>query len=222
MIRPDGVCVRSALPVCKVENTAKSLSWVYQEGENPDKRKGRGTMATRRMAFYADYGRKARESGQAYVYGSAVRKPEVLPARAPIGESEHRQKTSSQVLKNRRRALSINAAYVFFLTAAAITAVVICFLYLSLQSDTVKRSENITALQKELAELTEKNDAAFQAAEDSVDLQEIWDRAVNELGMVYASQGRVVPYENPTNDCVKQYNDIPENGVLAKSGSPKE
>lgn len=179
-------------------------------------------MAARRTASYADYGRKARESGQAYVYGSAARKPEVPPMRAPIGEPEHRQKTSRQVLKNRRRALSINAAYAFFLAFAAIAAVVICFLYLSLQADTVKRSENVTALQKELAELTEKNDAAFQAAEDSVDLQMVWDRAVNELGMVYASQGRVVPYKNPTTDRVKQYNDIPENGVLAKSGSLKE
>lgn len=181
-------------------------------------------MAARRMVSYANYGRKVsgNRSGQAYVYGSAARQPEALPIRAPIGEPEHRQKTSSQVLKNRRRALSINAAYAFFLASAAITAVVICFLYLSLQSETVIRSENITALQKELAELTEKNDAALQAAEDSVDLQVVWDKAVNELGMVYASQGRVVPYENPTNDCVKQYNDIPENGVLAKSGSPKE
>lgn len=179
-------------------------------------------MAARRMVSYADYGRKARQGGQAYVYGSAVRKPETYPVRAPIGESEYRQKTSSQVLKNRRRALSINTAYAVFLASAAVIAVVICFLYLSLQAETVRRSENITALQKELAGLTEKNDAAFQAAEDSIDLQTVWDRAVNELGMVYAAQGRVVPYKNPTNDCVKQYNDIPENGVLAKSGNLKE
>lgn len=179
-------------------------------------------MAARRMVSYAGYGRKAHGGGQAYVYGSAARQPQAGPVRAPIGESEHRQKTSSQVLKNRRRALSISTAYAVFLAAAAVTAVVICFLYLSLQAETVRRSENITALQKELAELTEKNDAAFQAAEDSIDLQTVWDRAVNELGMVYASQGRVVSYKNPTNDCVKQYNDIPENGVLAKSGNLKE
>lgn len=179
-------------------------------------------MAARRMVSYADYGRKARHGGQSYVYGSAARQPEAYPGRAPIGESEHRQKTSSQVIKNRKRALSINAAYAVFLASAAIIAVVICFLYLSLQAETVRRSENITALQKELAGLTEKNDAAFQAAEDSIDLQTVWDRAVNELGMVYVAQGRVVPYKNPTNDCVKQYNDIPENGVLAKSGNLKE
>ena len=35
--------------------------------------------------------------------------------------------------------------------------------------------------------------------------------------MVYAAQGNVVEYESPTSDYVKQYNDIPSDGVLAKS-----
>lgn len=166
--------------------------------------------------------RRGSQNGQAYVYGNVARQPDVPPVHAPVGEPGHRQKTSRQVLKNRRRALSINSAYAVFLASAAIFAVVICFLYLRLQSETVIRSENITALQRELAELTEKNDAAYQAAADSINLNTVRDRAVNELGMVYASQGQVVPYENPTSDCVKQYNNIPENGVLAKSGSLSE
>lgn len=158
-------------------------------------------------------------SGQAYVYDNIARQPEVPPVHVPVGEPEYRQKTSRQVLKNRRRALSMNTAYVVFLASAAILSVIICFMYLRLQSETVSRSENITALQKELADLTEKNDAAYQAAADSINLNTVRDKAVNELGMVYASQGSVVPYKNPTTDCVKKYNDIPENGVLAKSGS---
>ena len=162
------------------------------------------------------------QSGQAYVYDNIARQPEVPPVHVPVGEPEYRQKTSRQVLKNRRRALSMSTAYAVFLASAAIFAVVICFLYLRLQSETVARSESITALQRELAELTEKNDAAYQAAADSVNLNTVRDRAVNQLGMVYASQGSVVSYKNPTTDCVKQYNDIPENGVLAKSGSLTE
>lgn len=158
-------------------------------------------------------------SGQAYVYDNIARQPEVPPVQVPAGEPEYRQKASRQVLKNRRRALSMNTAYVVFLSCAAILAVIICFMYLRLQSEMVSRSENVTALQRELEELTEKNDAEYQAAVDSINLNTIRDRALNELGMVYASQGRVVPYKNPTTDRVKKYNDIPENGVLAKSGS---
>lgn len=81
----------------------------------------------------------------------------------------------------------------------------------------VSRSENISALQEELADLTEENDTAYNAAEDSVNLEEIRDKAMNEMGMVYASQGNVIEYKSPTSDYVKQYSDIPSDGVLAKS-----
>lgn len=186
-------------------NLSRSRSSAYQ-----------GTAESRIHAGGAGQGSL---SGQAYVFDNIARQPEVPPVQASVGEPEHRQKTSSQVLKNRKRALSMNTAYVVFLACAAIAAVVICFLYLRLQSETVSRSENITALQRELEDLTEKNDTAYQAAADSVNLNTVRDRALNELGMVYASQGRVVSYKNPTTDRVKQYNDIPENGVLAKSGN---
>ena len=164
------------------------------------------SRGTTRIGSAADELQRGSQGGQAYVYDNIARQPEVPPVHMPVGEPEYRQKTSRQVL----------------LASAAIFAVVICFLYLRLQSETVARSENITALQRELAELTEKNDAAYQAAADSINLNTVRDRALNQLGMVYASQGRVVSYQNPTTDCVKQYNDIPDNGVLAKSGKLAE
>ena len=52
---------------------------------------------------------------------------------------------------------------------------------------------------------------------DSVNLEEIRDKAQNELGMVYASPEQIVEYDNPATDYVKQYEDIPEDGVLAQS-----
>ncbi len=109
-------------------------------------------------------------------------------------------------------------AYAVFLSAAAVLAVFICVFYLRLQSDIVNSAETVTALQEELNVLTEENDTAYQAAEDSVDLEEVRRRAVNDLGMVYAAQGSVVEYESPAEDYVKQYNEIPESGILAKSG----
>lgn len=152
-----------------------------------------------------------------YVYGNTVRQAEALPRRTPETRPVREKRTSRQVRKNRRRALSIDPAYAGFLAVAAICAVLICVCYLRLQSDIVSRSENITALQEQLAELTEENDTAYHAAEDSVNLEEVRNKAVNELGMVYSAQGRVVEYESPTSDYVKQYNDIPEDGILAKS-----
>ena len=52
---------------------------------------------------------------------------------------------------------------------------------------------------------------------DSVNLDEVRDRAQNDLGMVYASPEQIVEYENPATDYVKQYEEIPKDGVLAQS-----
>ena len=191
-------------------------------GEPGEAERGVIAMATVRRASTYKTSSQTRTQGQMYVYGSAVRQAEVMPQRMPEEKPAFEKRTSSQVRQNRKRALRIDPAYAGFLAVAAIFAVMICVCYLRLQSDIVNRSENITALQEELAELSEQNDTAYQAAENSVNLEMVRNKAVNELGMVYAAQGRVVEYENPSNDYVNQYSDIPENGILAKSSNTSE
>ncbi len=157
-----------------------------------------------------------------YVYGNAVRRAEAVPARNPQSRPLQPKRTSRQVRKNRNRAMSISPAYAVFLTAAAVCAVMLCMMYLKLQSDVMNHSKNVTALQSELADLTEANDTAYNAAVDSVNLQEIKDKAMNEMGMVYASEGTVIEYDSPTGSYVKQYSDIPEDGILAQSKDVSE
>lgn len=158
-----------------------------------------------------------------FVYGSTVRQVEALPEDVPETYPQREKKRASrQVRRNRNRAMSIGPVYARFLAAAAVCAVLLCMMYLRLQSEVASRSENITALQEQLAELTEENNAAYNAAVDSVNLETVFDKAINEMGMVYASEGNVVEYNSPTSDYVKQYNDIPKNGVLAKSSDVSE
>ena len=175
------------------------------------------SRGTTRIGSAADELQRGSQGGQAYVYDNIARQPEVPPVHMPVGEPEYRQKTSRQVLKNRRRALSMNTAYAVFLASAAIFAVVICFLYLRLQSETVARSENITALQAELADRKEENNTRYNFVMDAVNLDEIRTKAQKDLGMVYASEDQIVEYTRPSADYVKQYEDIPEDGVLAQS-----
>lgn len=161
--------------------------------------------------------RRGNDSGQFYVYGNAVRQAEPLPKRMPEARPEQRRQMSRQVAKNRHRAKSISPAYAVFLAAAAVCAVLVCMVYLSLQSEVVSRSEKVTAMQEQLSDLTEANDTAYNAAADSVNLVTVRDRAMNELGMVPEAEGSVVEYDRPSGEYVKQYSDIPESGVLAKS-----
>ena len=51
---------------------------------------------------------------------------------------------------------------------------------------------------------------------DTVNLDEVRKKA-DEMGMVYATAEQIMGYESPSSDSVKQYESIPENGVLAQS-----
>lgn len=163
------------------------------------------------------YRRKDVASSQMYVRGNVVTKPEE-PLHRHEKSPERPRKTSRQVRRNRKLALRMNSAYVIFLAVAAVMALVVCVNYIELQSRITSRSKNITAMQEELAKLREENNTKYNAVMDSVNLDEIRDRAINELGMVYASPERIVGYESPATDYVKKYEDIPEDGVIAQSG----
>lgn len=130
------------------------------------------------------------------------------------------KRTSRQVIKNRHRAQRISPAYATFLIVAAVCAVFICVMYLRLQQCFEScRSDHCAAAGTDGSEGT--NDTAHQAAEDSVNLETVREKAMNEMGMVYESQGKVIHYQSPTSDYVKQYDNIPEDGVLAQSKDVK-
>ena len=152
----------------------------------------------------------------AYVYGNTIRKETLPKTKEHIPPDKPRQ-TSRQVRKNRNKALHMSAGYVVFLAIAAIAALIVCTGYLKLQSEITSRSRNIASLQEELADLKEDNTTRYNAVLNSVNLEEIREKAINELGMVYASPEQIIKYKSPTSNTVKQYEDIPKSGVLAGS-----
>ena len=174
------------------------------------------------MAARRSYASDRRQSGgyrsmqygsrQAYMYGNIVTKPEYEPRRRK-SSAKPKKKVSRQVQKNRNRALHMNAATVVLL---------LCVNYVRLQSELTRRSKHVTALQEELADLKEENTTKYNAVVDSVNLDEIRERAINQLGMTYAAADQIVEYDNPASDYVKQYENIPENGVLAQSDKNKK
>lgn len=155
-------------------------------------------------------------SDVAYTYGNTIRK-ETLPKTDEHALQKQQKETSLQVRKNRNKALHMSAGYVVFLAIAAVAALVVCTGYLRLQSEITSRSRNIASLQEELADLKEDNTTRYNAVLNSVNLEEIREKAINELGMVYANPEQIIKYKSPTSSKVKQYEDIPENGVLAES-----
>ena len=152
-----------------------------------------------------------------YVYGNVVPKQEPVQEPRRQAHERPRRKESPQVQRNRRRAMGMNPGYVVFLSIAAVLCLVICVNYVKKQSRLTGYSKNITALQEELAGLKEENNTKYNAVMDSVNLEEIREKAQKDLGMVYASPEQMVEYDRPSADYVRQYEDIPEDGVLAQS-----
>ena len=127
-----------------------------------------------------------------------------------------KKKLDRQILKNRRKAMRMNPAYVMFLSIAAVAALVVCVWYLQVRAELTSRTEHITELQQELADAKEENTTRYNVM-DSVNLEEVRDRAINDLGMGYATSDQIIEYQNPVNDYVKQYESIPKSGVLGQT-----
>lgn len=167
------------------------------------------------------YGSARSKAGQAYMYSNVVAKPKYEPKKNR-SSVKRRKKVSRQVQKNRNRALHMNAAYVVVPCNCSNNCVAIVRYYVRLQSEVTKHSKNVTALQEELADLKEENTTKYNAVVDSVNLDEIREKAINQLGMTYATPDQIMEYDNPASDYVKQYENIPENGVLAQSDKNKK
>ena len=150
-----------------------------------------------------------------YIYGNTVRQAEVMPQRQEEPRKKHKKKKlDRQILKNRRKAMRMNPAYVMFLSIAAVAALVVCVWYLQVRAELTSRTEH---MQQELADAKEENTTRYNVVMDSVNLEEVRDRAINDLGMGYATSDQIVEYQNPVNDYVKQYESIPKSGVLGQT-----
>lgn len=172
-------------------------------------------MAVRQKNSRNSHGYRSANEGM-YIYGNTVRQAQVVPERRRRYEEEIKREhqVSPQVRKNRKRALRMNPAYLTFLVFAATVALIVCIWYLQLRAEVSSRAEDLATMQQELIDLKEENTARYNSIVDSVNLEEVRERAIGELGMVYADSDQIIMYQNPEKDYVKQYNDIPKEGVL--------
>ena len=160
-------------------------------------------------SIYTDKRKTSNRKSQTYVEGAAVRKLRVeeVPARERRGALEQRP----YVQRGRRgKAQSLSIGYTLFLAAASALTLWVCAGYLQLQADNTARVKNIAALEAQLSELRTENDDEYNRVTTSVDLEEVRDIAINELGMVYAGADQVVLYDSEGSDYMKQYAEIPE------------
>ncbi len=206
----------------------QKLSVVGGSGNQSQGRRQSGQTGRTGQSARTRQSTRTRQSRQEYVYGDAVPEPLYDPQREREEERARQeqerqrkrrarqQQVDRQVARNRRRALYMSPGYVMFLGVAAAVALFVCVNYVNLQAQIADSAQNITAMQEELSELREQNNTRYNAATGSVNMADVQERA-SELGMIYASEDQIIEYSSPTSDYVRQYENIPEDGLLAQS-----
>ena len=95
-----------------------------------------------------------------------------------------------------------------FLTAAAVVTVLTCVNYLQLKSDLTGKMKTVAALETELSQVKEDNNAYESQVTSDVDLNTIKKLAIGRLGMNYPTDDQKKTYSMPSNSYVRQYQDV--------------
>ena len=150
-----------------------------------------------------------------YVHGTAA--PKLEPAYEPERrEGKRRPKNANSVRSNQRirrnqeKALHMDLPYVILLTVASLCTLYLCVNYLHLQSSITGRMHAIERMEADLEKKRSENDALETAINTSIDLNQIYEIATKELGMVYAKKNQVLLFDKSESEYVRQYEDIPE------------
>ncbi len=148
------------------------------------------------------------------VQGNVVRQFQTVPNR------RERVDGPVEVPRRRRKQVrnTLSIPYCIFLAVACVLTLSLGAYYLEQQALSTSSQKTIASLESQLAELKKVNADELNRIETSVNLEEIRDIAINELGMVYATQENVVLYKNSSQNYVSQYSEVPsEEDSLMKS-----
>ena len=160
----------------------------------------------RRQMNYVD-GTAARQMYAAPV--RRVREPErrVQPERRTA--PQERPKVRRRVTAQTKKTLAFSAGYMMFMAAMVCLVVGSCVLMLYMNTKISTQQNNITKLEAELEKIEDDNATHKLRLNNMYTLDDIYNVATNELGMVYAKKGQIIYYDSADEDYVKQYQDIP-------------
>ncbi len=157
---------------------------------------------TRRQLYYTD-GSAARQMYAAPVRRTAEPARRVQPNRRPAPQVRRR------VTAQTKKTLAFSAGYMVFMTSMVCLVVASCVLMLYMNTKISTQQNNISALESELEKIEDDNAAHKIRLNNMYTLDDIYNVATNELGMVYAKKGQIIYYDSANEDYVKQYQDIP-------------
>ncbi len=150
-----------------------------------------------------------------YTDGNTVRVRHLEPEAKRAGktskkEAERRQKFTEQAQRTERVSMNLPLTLI---TAVMVAGVLFLgYKYLCLKSSIDAHISEVNKLETQLENLKTENDALERSIDTSIDLNYVYDVAVNKLGMVPAGQDNVITYDKTESEYVRQYEDISSGG----------
>lgn len=151
-------------------------------------------------------GSRTRSYRYGYQYGSEA--PALYPEEESSRRSTKEQRRVARTRRDEQREQAVNAARVVISLVAAVVICVALIGMISLQSSVTRKVKQIASYESTLASLKEANDETYNEIVTSVDLDEIKERAMNDLGMTYAEENQIISYQGDTTDYVHQVQEV--------------
>ncbi len=110
----------------------------------------------------------------------------------------------------RSKSISLDRPFLVMLILASICTLGLSFSYIRMQTEMNSRISSIESKKQRLEQLRAENDALQNSIDTSIDPNEIYRIATQELGMVYAGENQVITYDKTESEYVRQYENIPK------------
>lgn len=135
-----------------------------------------------------------------YVYGNTARalRPIEKEIRSPKRQAGRSHRTNE-------RGAGMTPAFLLFMMLAMVFTGIVCVQYIRLQSSLTTYVNTISAMEIELQSLKAENDDYESRIKGAIGLENIKKRAMDELGMTYASDDQIVVYNSDGTDYVRQF-----------------
>ncbi|MCR4673564.1 MAG: hypothetical protein K5675_01025 [Lachnospiraceae bacterium] len=161
------------------------------------------------QTYYYSNGNAAlnQEYYQTYVEGNTVNVGDILPdreTRRREEEEERRRKQKSRARQN-ARSLRRNRMTAFMVIIAVVMFGGFFIGYVNLQTSIRSHMSSISTLKEDISDMKASNSAAQSRIDTATNINEIKQTALNEYGMVYASEGQIVYYDIDDEDYMSQY-----------------
>lgn len=141
-----------------------------------------------------------------YMNGNTARQTRTapVPERRPVRVVEPAGRKQSKTQK-------MSLGYVLFMSVALAFMGVLLVFYIGLQSEVKSTVKTISQKESELNDLRNSNDEMESRVKSDVDLEEIKEIAMGQLGMIYAKEGQIETFLSEDSDYVRQLQEIPAN-----------